>query len=131
MFPKSSHQLATKRYFLRLQWGKVTFQPKNGWMTSPGRSAASDACMVSWHQPVVGRSDTMRPRSVIIGEVLFVVAVFGTGIFLVVNGWNKDAPSSDVTNGILLIVICITSVILHGIFRAIQARRKNQARPKS
>lgn len=73
----------------------------------------------------------MRPRSVIIGEVLFFVAVFGTGIFLVVNGLNKDTSSSDVNNGIILVVICVTSFVLHGIFRAIRARRKNQARSRS
>ena len=65
----------------------------------------------------------MRPRSVIIIEVLFVLAVFGAGVYLVVNGWNKDASSSDVANGIILIGVCVTSTVLHGIFQAIRFRQ--------
>lgn len=69
----------------------------------------------------------MRPRLVIIGEVLFVTAIFVVGSFLVVDSWNKDVPSSNMSEGVTLITICILS----GGIRTIWIWRKHRSRSKS
>lgn len=121
--PSASH----RAMFYSLGIVKVVERSKKDCVASSERSVGAGGCMVSWNQPVLGRSDPMRPRSVRIGEVLLVVAVLGVGIFLVVDSWNKDAFSSNMDIGIPLIAVGV----LNGIFLAIRAWRNQRSRSQS